>query len=116
MNGRLLFTVALYASLMPLGPAYAHAMLERASPSAGTAASGSPGAVRMWFTEKLESKFSGATITGPSGQKVGGRASVSGSQMTVGLPRLGAGLYRVNWHAVSVDTHRTEGSFTFEVK
>lgn len=111
-----LLAAALYVALLPLGPAYAHAMLERASPSAGATVIGSPGVVRMWFSEKLEPKFSGATITGPSGQRVGGRASISGSQMAVGLPKLAVGLYRVNWHVVSVDTHRTEGSFTFEVK
>jgi methionine-rich copper-binding protein CopC len=28
---------------------------------------------------------------------------------------LSAGTYRVTWHAVSVDTHKTQGSFTFTV-
>jgi len=26
------------------------------------------------------------------------------------------GLYKVTWHAVSVDTHRTQGDFSFSVK
>nr|WP_280113455.1 copper resistance protein CopC [Methylobacterium nodulans] len=31
-------------------------------------------------------------------------------------PRLPPGIYRVTWHVVSVDTHRTQGSFTFEIR
>jgi len=31
------------------------------------------------------------------------------------LRSLENGVYRVMWRAVSVDTHRTEGSFTFRV-
>jgi methionine-rich copper-binding protein CopC len=34
----------------------------------------------------------------------------------VSVPKLAAGRYRVAWRAVSVDTHVTEGDFTFEVK
>jgi copper resistance protein C len=35
--------------------------------------------------------------------------------MRVGLKSLSPGTYRVRWHALSVDTHKTEGSFTFRV-
>jgi methionine-rich copper-binding protein CopC len=33
----------------------------------------------------------------------------------VSLRPLSAGIYKVNWLAVSTDTHRTEGNFTFSV-
>jgi len=102
------------ASVLATG-ALAHAMLERASPPVGGSVSGSPGEVRLWFSEAIEPRFSGAEVTGPAG-RVGGRASVSGKQLVIGLPRLAPGSYRVNWHVISVDTHKTEGSFTFEVK
>ena len=36
-------------------------------------------------------------------------------QMSVSLPPLPAGTYRVQWRALSVDTHVTEGDFTFAV-
>jgi methionine-rich copper-binding protein CopC len=95
--------------------AFAHAMLERASPPVGGSVSGSPGEVRLWFSEAIERRFSGAEVTGPSG-RVGGRASVSGNQLVIGLPQLAPGSYRVNWHVISTDTHKMEGSFTFEVR
>jgi methionine-rich copper-binding protein CopC len=35
--------------------------------------------------------------------------------MRIGLKSLSQGTYRVRWQALSVDTHKTEGSFTFTV-
>ena len=35
--------------------------------------------------------------------------------MRVSLKSLSPGTYRVRWHVLSVDTHKTEGSFTFTV-
>ena len=35
--------------------------------------------------------------------------------LKVSLPPLGPGTYRVAWRVVSVDTHVTSGSFTFQV-
>jgi methionine-rich copper-binding protein CopC len=35
--------------------------------------------------------------------------------MSVSLRSGGAGTYRVNWRVLSVDTHRTDGNFTFRV-
>jgi hypothetical protein len=106
--------MAAVASLWATG-ALAHATLERASPPVGGSVTGSPGEVRLWFSEAIERRFSGAEVTGPAG-RVGGRASVSGNQLVIAVPRLAPGSYRVSWHVVSVDTHRTEGAFTFEVK
>jgi copper resistance protein C len=102
------------ASALATG-AFAHATLERTSPPVGASVSGSPGEVRLWFSEAVEPRFSGAEVTGPSG-RVGGRASVSGNQLVIGLPQLAPGTYRVNWHVISTDTHKMEGSFTFEVR
>ena len=42
-------------------------------------------------------------------------ATESGNQMSVSLRSGGAGTYRVNWRVLSVDTHTTDGSFTFQV-
>jgi methionine-rich copper-binding protein CopC len=35
--------------------------------------------------------------------------------LTVSLPELKPGKYKVVWRAVSVDTHVTTGNFTFEL-
>jgi methionine-rich copper-binding protein CopC len=36
--------------------------------------------------------------------------------MVLTLPALAPGHYQVSWHAVSVDTHRTEGTFSFDIQ
>jgi copper resistance protein C len=44
-----------------------------------------------------------------------GKAQVNGNVMRVSVKPLTAGIYKVNWRAVSTDTHKTEGNFTFSV-
>jgi methionine-rich copper-binding protein CopC len=36
-------------------------------------------------------------------------------ELRVALPELHKGRYTVTWHATSVDTHKTEGSFQFNI-
>ena len=94
----------------------AHAMLERAEPRVGNKVATPPSQVTLWFTQKLESAFSTITVTNAAGQRVDtGKASVNGNQMSIGLRPSGAGTYHVNWQVLSTDTHRTNGSFTFQV-
>ena len=39
------------------------------------------------------------------------------STLIVKLPQpLAAGSYKVNWQAISADTHKVKGSFTFHVR
>ena len=95
--------------------AQAHALLERASPAVGSAVASSPGAVTLYFTEKLEPKFSGGVVRGPGGGRVDRGASVNGNVMRLSVGGLRSGRYSVNWHALSVDTHKTQGSFSFQV-
>jgi methionine-rich copper-binding protein CopC len=99
------------------GAASAHAMLERASPRVGTKVAVSPSDIRLWFSEGLEANFSRATLFDAAGNPVRvGTMRVEGRQLVLPLPRpLGPGRYRVRWTVVSVDSHRTEGDFTFDV-
>jgi copper resistance protein C len=96
--------------------AVAHAMLEKAEPAAGAVLHEAPMTLRLVYSEPLEPAFSGVTVTDGSGRAVtSGAPEISQSAMSVGLKPLPPGQYRVSWHAVSVDTHRTEGSYSFTV-
>ncbi|QOZ34063.1 copper resistance CopC family protein [Bradyrhizobium sp. CCBAU 53421] len=96
--------------------ARAHAFLDHAEPRVGNQVASPPREVTLTFTQKLEAAFSSVTVTGPSGQRLdSGKARVNGNQMSVSLKGGGAGTYHVNWHVLSVDTHTTEGNFTFQV-
>jgi methionine-rich copper-binding protein CopC len=79
----------------------------------------SPRSVRLWFTEKLEPAFSHVRVVDASGKEVdAGDSHVDTSDptiLTASLPALPPGSFRVVWRVVSVDTHVTEGDFTFEI-
>jgi methionine-rich copper-binding protein CopC len=115
MRKFLTFVPLLFIALAPVA-ARAHAFLDHASPLVGSTVPAAPHEVVMTFTQNLEPAFSTAQVTDSSGARVDqGKAQVSGNTMTVGLKALGPGSYKVHWHALSVDTHTTEGSFTFTV-
>jgi methionine-rich copper-binding protein CopC len=98
------------------GEASAHAFLDHAEPRVGNTVATVPREVTLWFTQKLEPAFSSIAVTNSAGQRVDtGKTRVSGNQMSVSLRSGGAGTYRVNWRVLSVDTHTTDGSFTFRV-
>ena len=102
--------------LLTTGEATAHGFLERAEPRVGNKVATVPREVTLWFTEKLETAFSTITVTNAAGQRVDtGKTRVSGNQMSVSLRAGAAGTYRVKWHVLSVDTHTTDGDFTFQV-
>jgi copper resistance protein C len=98
------------------GAAYAHAALLHASPAADSIVSAVPQEVTLTFTDTLEAAFSNLKVTDGNGTEVSqGKTQVNNNTMRVGLRSLNAGVYKVNWRAVSTDTHRTDGSFTFRV-
>lgn len=97
-------------------PAVAHAMLERQSPSAGAVLAAPPAAIRLSFSERLEPVLSGISLAGAGGHSVAAAPpEIDGQTMTLRLTKLPPGKYHVSWHAVSVDTHRTEGGYDFTV-
>ena len=107
-------------SLLLLAPgsetSAAHAFLDHANPLVGSAVGSAPHDVSLWFTQDLEPAFSSVQVTDANGARVDqGKAQISGSTMRVGLKHLAPGTYRVRWRALSVDTHTTEGSFSFSV-
>jgi len=94
----------------------AHAMLDHASPAVGSTVASAPRDVSLTFSQNLEAGFSSVQVTDANGGRVDqGKPQISGNTMRVGLKSLAAGTYRVRWHVLSVDTHTTEGSFTFSV-
>jgi copper resistance protein C len=96
--------------------ALAHAHLDHAVPAVGSTVATPPHDLTIWFTQDLEPAFSTIAVSDANGASVAdGAATISANTMHVGLKALAAGTYKVHWHAVSVDTHTTEGDFTFTV-
>jgi methionine-rich copper-binding protein CopC len=110
--------LALVLAITP-AVAFAHAHLEKAEPAVGSTINVAPHELVLHFSEQLEGAFSGAIVTDAKGATVSGKATVDANDrkvMRVPLKPNGGGTYKVNWHALSVDTHKTQGSFSFTVK
>jgi hypothetical protein len=107
-------------TLASLSLAQAHAFLDHAEPKVGSTVQVSPAVIKIWFTMQLNPDGSMIQVLDSKGVKVS-RSQVKidpidGKLMTVSVPKLGAGSYRVVWTAVCHccgDT--TRGDFTFTV-
>lgn len=118
MKTNLIF--ALLPAALSAQTAQAHAFLDHAVPAVGSTVAVAPKQVQLFFTQDLEPAFTGATIANANGQPVATGPAVfdprNKAEMVLNLPPLAPGHYKVSWHALSVDTHRTEGSFAFDVR
>jgi len=120
VNRPAILAAALAAALLALPQgATAHARLKRAEPHAGTTVPTSPKVLKLWFSEAVEPAFSTVEVLDPSGKRVAiGKAHLDAADRTLletPLPPLAPGRYKILWRALSVDTHKTHGSFTFTV-
>ncbi len=97
----------------------AHAFLERADPGVGSSVHTSPSEVRIRFTENIEPAVSSIQVFDASGKEVDKHDldldRFDHALLHISLPQLRAGTYKVVWRVVSVDTHVTNGNFTFRV-
>ena len=111
------FIAVLRVSLLVVSlSAGAHAFLDHASPPVGSTVRAPPREVKLWFTQELEPAFSSVTVQDASGKRVDkGDAKIAADTMQITLTDLPPGRYKVTWRALSVDTHVTDGDFTFEV-
>ena len=111
--------IAALGMVMLTQPVWAHAHLDHASPAVGSTVTQAPTDVAIWFTEALEPKFSGIDVRDAEGSSVaGGEAALdpgNTAELRVPLKPLPPGTYKVIWHVMSVDTHRTQGDFSFTV-
>lgn len=109
----------MFWALMAGSGASGHAFLDHAEPPVGSTVRNAPARVEVWFSQDLEPAFSTLRVLDSAGKQVDKKdKSVperDRARMTVSLPPLAPGRYRVLWRALSVDTHVTEGDFTFEL-
>jgi methionine-rich copper-binding protein CopC len=112
---REVFLVLVPLVLLGGAPAHAHAFLDHANPRVGSTVRSAPRQITLWFTQKLEPAFSSAQVHDASGARVDQGARAAGMQLHVPVKALAPGTYKVHWRVLSVDTHTTEGSFSFRI-
>ena len=112
-------TIAYFALAADL---LAHARLKRANPAVGGVVSVMtlPAELQVWFSEPVEPSLSSVEVHAPDGSRMD-RGDLRGdaadrTQLRLTLLPLPPNSYRVVWRIVSVDTHRTNGSFPFRVE
>jgi copper resistance protein C len=119
MRQVLLLLLAGAALSLPSVSGLAHAFLNQAVPPVGGTVLTSPKEIRLTFSEGIEPRFSGIEIATSDGQAIATGSAIpdprDDKQLVLSLPPLVPGRYRVSWHVVSADTHRTEGDYTFTV-
>jgi methionine-rich copper-binding protein CopC len=111
---------AAFACSLAATAAFAHAFLDHAVPGVGATVSGSPRELKLTFSQSLTPAFASVQITMADGAPISaGKATqdpADPATLHVRLDQpLKPGAYKVTWHVVSVDTHRTEGTYIFTV-
>ena len=108
----LIVSAAAFAAL-----AAAHAMLAHAEPAVGATVHGDITVLRLRFTERIEPALCRLTLVhdGRETALADLAAEGDGRILAAHVARLAPGAYTVRWRAVSVDTHVTEGDYSFTV-
>ncbi len=114
----LLSVMAAVATLALAGAAEAHAHLVASTPAAN-ASGAAPSQIELKFSEAPLAKFSGIAVSAASGASVAVKSlkgADANKMIFAPTTPLKPGVYSVKWHAVTADTHRTQGAFTFTVR
>jgi methionine-rich copper-binding protein CopC len=115
-------TAILVITALGLGiaAAQAHPKLQSTMPARDAKLNAAPKEIRMAFSEGLIANFTGLELKNGGGKvmSTGKAMLVPGDNHKIVVPitaKLAPGAYTVAWHAVSVDTHRVTGNYSFKV-
>ena len=98
--------------------ASAHSFPEVQSPAAGQTLQASPSQVTIKYDAPIEKLFASLQVLDAAGKdEAVGAPEISSDQSTlsVNINSLKPGDYTVRWRVVCVDTHHTQGSYSFTV-
>ena len=114
------FVLALMAWVLGVGIALGQSGLQRTEPPVESTLRRPPSEVKLYFSERLEPAYSTVRVKDGRGAQVDRQdAHIDPSNpilMRVNLQALEHGTYTVIWRVLSVDSHVTEGRFTFRVE
>jgi methionine-rich copper-binding protein CopC len=107
--------------LLAIGlPAWAHGSLQATTPRADAVLDRSPGEIRLQFSEPLEANFSSIKLSDAQGKEITGEKPqvdrADPKTLSLSLPPLPSGAYRVRWSIVTRDGHKAKGEYGYTVK
>ena len=100
-------------------PASAHSFPELEIPPAGATLSEPPAQITIKYDAPIEKLFASLEVLNSAGQnEAAGKPEVSpdGWKLSVPVNKLPPGEYTVQWNVVCIDTHHTQGSYSFTVE
>jgi methionine-rich copper-binding protein CopC len=111
------------AALLAMAAGYsirasAHSFPDKEMPAAGQKLAAPPSEIAIDFDAPIEKLFAKLEVTGADGQNLAvGTPHISddGIRLSVKVGALKPGDYLVKWAVVCIDTHHTNGSYTFSV-
>lgn len=111
--------VAFFAAALTSGALQAHPEFQSAEPPAGKT-SPAPKQIRILFNESVIPQFSGIEVKDQAGKTIAvGKASVDPANKKMMIvpikDQMPPGDYKVEWRAVSDDTHKVKGTYSFGV-
>jgi methionine-rich copper-binding protein CopC len=117
LTHRLFLAVGLLAAFTTI--AQAHAYPDHAEPRVGSTVVNSPAKVRIWFSMEVRGASSGIVVLDGQQKQIDEKdVEVDPNDktlMSVSIPKLPPGSYKVVWHAVCPSGHHTSGSYIFTV-
>ena len=115
MGRNLWAACAATAMLSPI-TAFAHARLLGTSPAAGAQLEAAPKVLTLRFDENVQLAVLKLSLGGADVPVPFDRGAAAASQVSVALPSLAPGTYRVQWSALTADDgHVVKGTFSFVV-
>jgi methionine-rich copper-binding protein CopC len=103
--------------LAPASPAAAHSLLLESSPAPGSTVA-APAQLMVRFNNRIEKALSRLRLVDERGDAQRLSTPVAdgpADRLTVALPPLAPGAYRVEWQVLSTDGHIVSGRFSFRV-
>ena len=112
--------LALAGWILAAGVALGHSGLQRAEPPVESTLKRAPDEVKLYFTERLEAAYCTVRVEDGRGVRVDRRdGHVDRSNpvlLRATLSTLPPGTYTESWRVLSVDSHVTQGRFTFRIE
>ena len=108
------------ALLFSATSAWANAFLDHAEPAVGSSVNVPPTEIKIWFTEELQAALSQIQLFDHRGKPVTQEhATIDPADpllLSLPVPAMRPGKYRVTWRVMSVDRHMTVGTFFFVIR
>jgi methionine-rich copper-binding protein CopC len=115
----MLFASYVFAFITIAGiEASAHSFPQEQSPAAGQTLAAAPSDVSIKYDAPIEHLFAKLEVLDESGSNVAAlqpEVSPDGRTLSTKVNSLKPGEYTVKWSVVCIDTHHTQGSYTFSV-